>query len=535
MKKVFTFNLFLGLAILSRSQAVLNEVYPQPGIGNHEFFELYNENNYTENLDNYTLIAFYEEGSASGFYVLDLPNTSVNANDYYVGASQTPFNIQGQSGVNANFSWNAMPASGSLTKWEKNGSSYTSVSVPADLNELFVKITGAGGVYHIFIYKNGRIVNGIVGGLNTSVVPSYIKSMPDLYIDMSNSSPDFTINFNSIPDNALEYISSSTGTNNGYYRSSDGLCGEWLKSDNGAQHTPGSTNGGATSSSGSLSISAVISHFETDSTKSLLTYNISAGPGIAFPVVVSVYSDLGIESQFDINDTLIDSRTIANAAMGPQNIILQSWNISVIIVVKAASDCYDTTLAIGSYWFVLPVKLVSIQGNINSDNKVQFQWKVDNNEMIKYFEVEKSYDGKEFKTAGLVFTSEKKGVEDYLFYETLPAFEKVMYRLKIISRTNEVGYSRILIFQSKNNNNNLKIIGNPVIDQLTLSYTSGIDKIISIKIYDLAGKTIMCRKINSSKGENLVNFLLPSYMNPAIYVVEINTGTSVETKKFIKQ
>ena len=44
----------------------------------HEFFELYNEYNTAENLDNYTVVVYYEEaGGKSGFYVFDLPNDSV--------------------------------------------------------------------------------------------------------------------------------------------------------------------------------------------------------------------------------------------------------------------------------------------------------------------------------------------------------------------------------------------------------------------------------------------------------------------------
>ena len=246
MKKIFTLCVFTGIVLVTYSQAVLNEVYPQPGNGYHEFFELYNESNTTENLDNYTVVAYFEEGTTTGFYVLDLPTASVAAHGYYVAASQTPFDIQAQLGQTANFSWNSMPAGGSLTKWEKNGSSYTSVAVPANLNDLMVGINGGGnGVYHVFVYKNGIIVNGIIGGISTSVVPAYIKAMPNLPVDMSGSSPDFTINFNTIADYSLEYLTNSLGTNNGYFRSSDGLCGEWLKSDSPGQHTPGQTNGTA--------------------------------------------------------------------------------------------------------------------------------------------------------------------------------------------------------------------------------------------------------------------------------------------------
>lgn len=538
MKKTFTLCLLVCLSILAEAQAVLNEVYPQPGNGYHEFFELYNENNSVENLDNYTIVTYYEEGINSGFYILDLPNANMAPNGYYVGASRDPFDIQLQLNQTANFSWNAIPAGGAISKWQRNGASYTSVAVPANLNDFMVRIVGGSdGVYHVFVYKNGILVNGVVGGINTTTLPGSIKSMPSLPVDMSGSSPDFTINFNSIPDSEIEFIPNSLGTNNGYYRSFDGLCGDWLKSDQPGQHNPGSTNGSFSSAPGNqLSISAIISQYAADPTKALLTYNILSAPAAALPVVVNVYSDAGIALQFDINDVLIDSRTFASAPTGSQYIILPSWDVAVIIDVKSASDCYDTTLAIDNYWSVLPVNLVSFQGNIDANNKTRLQWKVGNNEMINQFEVERSYDGKEFKTVALVFTSENRGVENYMFYETIPPFEKVMYRIKMTSKTNEISYSRILTFQNKiTTSNNLKLIGNPVKDQLTFSYTAGTDKMIDVRIYDMTGKAIISNKINSFKGDNLISFPLASTMQTSMYTIEVVNGTDIQTKKFIKQ
>jgi hypothetical protein len=71
------------------------------------------------------------------------------------------------------------------------------------------------------------------------------------------------------------------------------------------------------------------------------------------------------------------------------------------------------------------------------------------NETIDQFEIQRSYDGNEFKTIGVVFASEKKDREDYMFYETINNFGKAMYRLKMIDKNNKVTYSKILVFQSK--------------------------------------------------------------------------------------
>lgn len=539
MKKIFTLCVCLGIMILSRSQAVLNEIYPQPGGGDSEFFELYNQNSSPENIDNYTLVAYYEEAvGKSGFYVLDLPNYTIPAYGYYVSASQTPFDIQSQPGLTANTNWNISGSCSGLTKWESNGSSYSQVSVPANLNDLFVKITGSGGVFHVFLYKNGILVNGLIAGFSSTQIPAYLKSMPNLPVDMSCGSTDFTINFNSIPDNSIEYLTNSAGTNNGYFRSSDGLCGAWLKSDSPGQHTPGQTNGLAANlnPANQLSISSVVSQFAGDPTKALLTYNITSAPAAAFPVVVEVYSDLGVAGEWDINDVLIDTRTITSSSAGAQNIILPTWDVSVIIVVKSASDCYNKTLAVGNYWSVLPVNLISFQGNVNAKNKVSLQWKIGNNKTVDQFEVQRTYDGREFKTIGIVFGSEKIDIEDYMFYETISTFDKVMYRLKMIDKDGDIGYSKTLVFQNKaTTNNSIKIFNNPVIDQLTFNYTALISQIIDIKVYDMSGRLMMTNKVKGFEGNNMVSLPLTSTFKPSMYLLEVRNGADIQTAKFVKQ
>ena len=536
MKNIFTLVVFTFIVIVSRSQSVLNEVYPQPGNGNQEFFELYNPGA-IERLDNYTLISYYEEaGGKSGFYVLDMPDDSINTNGHYIGASKSPFNIQGQSGIIADVNWNSPGAGGLLTKWEKTGLSYTSVSVPANLNDLFVKITGSGGVFHIFLFKNGILVNGLIGGMNATVIPPYLEAMPDLFVDMSGSSPDFTITFNALDDNNVEYISSSVGTNNGYFRSADGKCGTWLKSDSPGQHTPGQTNGLAANLSGQLNIAAVITLFESDPTKSLLAYKITAGANAAFPVTIKIYSDLGIISEFDINDSLLDSRIVDSASAGTQYVILPSADISVILVANSPYGCYDQVMPVGNYSALLPVHLISFQGNINKNNKVTLQWTLGNNEQSDQFEIQRSNNNSEFKTIGIVFATEKTGAEDYMFYETINNTGNVMYRLKLIDKVQEIGYSKILVFQSKaTTSNHIKISGNPVNDKLSFSYTTTVAESIEVKIYDITGRIAFNNKMKILEGSNMINLSLASTFKPGMYVVEVTNGIYHQTAKFIKQ
>jgi len=184
---------------------------------------------------------------------------------------------------------------------------------------------------------------------------------------------------------------------------------------------------------------------------------------------------------------------------------------------------------------VLPVHLISFQGNMNKNNKVTLNWTVADNETANSFEIERSINGRDFTTVGVVFASEKFGTESYTFYETVTA-DKVMYRLKMLDKNHDIDYSRILIFQTKSiSSTDIKVYGNPVKDKLTFSYSSNKTQAVDIKVYDIAGKTLMSQKINIAEGSNMLSLPLNPTFKAGMYVVEVSNGSDRQTAKFVKQ
>ena len=185
---------------------------------------------------------------------------------------------------------------------------------------------------------------------------------------------------------------------------------------------------------------------------------------------------------------------------------------------------------------LLPVHLISFQGNMNKNNKVILNWTVADNEIANNFEIERSFNGRDFTSVGVVFASEKMGTENYMFYETTSGTDKVMYRLKMTDKNHKVDYSRVLIFQLKSaSTNNIKIIGNPVNDKLTFSYTSPATQMVDVKVYDVSGKTVLNNKVNSMEGSNVISLPLSSTFKAGMYVVEVNNGIELKSSKFVKQ
>ena len=185
---------------------------------------------------------------------------------------------------------------------------------------------------------------------------------------------------------------------------------------------------------------------------------------------------------------------------------------------------------------VLPVHLVSFQGNMNKNYKVTLNWTVADNETVSNFEVERSFNGKDFTTVGVVVASEKFGTENYMFYETPANSDKVMYRLKMIDKVHDIDYSRILIFQTKSTSStDIKVYGNPVKDKLTFSYSSNETQMVDIKVYDITGKTLMNQKINIAEGSNMLSLPLNSTFKAGMYVVEVSNGSDRQVARFVKQ
>jgi len=208
-----------------------------------------------------------------------------------------------------------------------------------------------------------------------------------------------------------------------------------------------------------------------------------------------------------------------------------------LIVTEIRNGCKDTatTFLLRVFGIPLPLKLISFQGNLNND-KITLNWTTEENETAEKFEVEKSADGKNFTTAGIVFATEKKGREDYVFYEKVNNVNKIYYRLKIYNNTQAVDYSKTLVFQSAvTNTTAMKVLNNPVTDKLTISFPSVINQNVEVKVFDMAGRVQMNQNFSIYQGANLISMPVTSAFATGVYIVELTTASERFTAKFIKQ
>lgn len=534
----------------SKAQVVLNEIYTDPGSGNHEFFELYNTSTSASpiSLDNYCIVTYYEDGSRKGFYVMDLPNLSVDSKNYFVGSAGDPYSIQGSQTSKTSFNWNNpvfMAANnGYLKKWENktsllnDGNAYYDEVVTTSVNDFLYKKTGAGFAYLVCVFRNGLPINIFQGGTSSTSLQSVITSMPDLYVGMSGSAgTNFTINWTNVSNTlSAESTPQTAGSDNGFIRAIDGQCGTWEKSSADVKHTPMNSNGQLTAGTGGTVTLATSIIKGNTTVPSTVTFDITEAPTVNFPIEVMVYTDNGsVVGQHDVTDTYITSKTESVLSDGPFTVNYTPFDVGVVFVIKRGAGCFDKVhYASIPVMAPLPIKLISFAGN-TVNNKAQLTWSVAENETGERFEIEQSTGGGIFTTAAIVFTTEKIGLENYAYKASQELSATTSFRLKIVNKNNTVNYSRVIsINKDLSTAQGIKVLQNPIGSVLSFTYNAELAGKAVINIYNTGGAKVYAFNTNVQRGANTINQAMDNRLAAGNYVLEVATTNERRTIKITK-
>lgn len=172
---------------------------------------------------------------------------------------------------------------------------------------------------------------------------------------------------------------------------------------------------------------------------------------------------------------------------------------------------------------------------ILDNNKVVLSWTAGENENAQRFEVERSNDGINFISAGLVFTTEKLGEENYVFWEKVSS-NKIMYRVKVVSKNQKDEYSRMLVLQNKSGtkNNYLKLSNNPVAGAMAITYESTKKQAGEINVYDMNGSLKINYKIGLLEGHNVFTIPLTANLKTGVYSVQLVDEANCNPIQFVK-
>ncbi|RYF86359.1 MAG: T9SS type A sorting domain-containing protein [Chitinophagaceae bacterium] len=168
---------------------------------------------------------------------------------------------------------------------------------------------------------------------------------------------------------------------------------------------------------------------------------------------------------------------------------------------------------------------------IPTEERLQLSWQVKESRYVRFFEIQKSWDGKNFKAIGQVSGQSDILNETVFSYETNQRkSETGFYRIMLVNADNTRSYSQVYRSGSYlTGNDDLSIYPNPVNDELTVELQAEFAAESSIAVHDVAGNLVQQKKMSVQKGINIIKLKRFS-SQPGIYLLSVQVGT-----KFIHQ
>lgn len=214
-----------------------------------------------------------------------------------------------------------------------------------------------------------------------------------------------------------------------------------------------------------------------------------------------------------------------------------------------SSGSVSNTERMYSVWFrtftynaptvTLPVKLAAFNALLSTEKKAQLSWTTVSEINASHFVVERSFNGQDFKEAGMVFAyGSENSRTNYQFQENLASVSNplVYYRLRCVDQDGKTEYSevRVLRLGSKATQQvQLLTYPNPVQNELRITIPAEWqNKRVVYEIFTANGQT--ARRVdnpNSSQTETIsMNNLAPGF-----YIVKVSNGTEVTQQRIVKQ
>ena len=187
----------------------------------------------------------------------------------------------------------------------------------------------------------------------------------------------------------------------------------------------------------------------------------------------------------------------------------------------------------------LPVKYLSFTGNAVNKNII-LNWVTAQEVNNNYFEIERSFTGKDFTSIGIALDGFENGTKkEYAFKDNSALLENkeiVYYRLKQFDNDGKFTYSTILVVRIKSISKvDIQVSPNPFTERITVRFTGIENTTADIRIVNLSGQVVMAKKANVSKGYNNIHIEGLSNLSGGTYLATILVdGKMIGSQKIVK-
>jgi protein involved in ribonucleotide reduction len=199
--------------------------------------------------------------------------------------------------------------------------------------------------------------------------------------------------------------------------------------------------------------------------------------------------------------------------------------VAVKLLVESQQGCIDSVY---TRIKTLPVSWLKIAAKRTQETEAIITWSTGNETNNSHFEIECSYDLKNWKTIGKVIGNGNSTiVRNYQFIDKNASQSVINYRIKQIDFDGNFEYTKVVSINANVilNNTEVKVYPNPFTNSITVEQLDGINSDVAY-LYDITGRLIQQFPLHS----NLENLSIDNDLNSGIYSLKVNETTYKITK-----
>lgn len=253
-------------------------------------------------------------------------------------------------------------------------------------------------------------------------------------------------------------------------------------------------------------------------------------------LLIRLNSDGSPDTGFGTNGKAINSITSDNdfvygmAIYGPRIFITGATHYTG----TSTMDFYIASLE--NDFNTLPIVLSDFYAQ-KLTSAVSLKWQTSSEENVKRFVIERSSDGKTYKSIGQVTAvGNSTTKQSYIYTDNSPLMPATnFYRLLMQDADGNYKYSKILTVKYTGELSlDIQLSPNPTSGMLQIQLPDGLKGTISLQVFDLNGRVIKRQNL-ASDGNALSTSIDVSGLQSGVYILKAQSGSTSLTNRFIKK
>ena len=177
---------------------------------------------------------------------------------------------------------------------------------------------------------------------------------------------------------------------------------------------------------------------------------------------------------------------------------------------------------------ILPVSLLAFNGQL-AEHTAHLNWQTAHEQAGCYFELQRSFNGKDFHTIARVSGQGGAGSQEYSSQDNLyfcPA-QVIYYRLKMVEVNRQEKYSALVVLTKNKNAGGPKVWPIPFSGQLQVSFQGIQNERVVLQLVSINGATVKRFSMTATQGTNLCQLNELNHLPAGQYILLIQTSNGV--------